>query len=46
MVLLAFVQYPLFGWYTGRCILKEYYVRLGLVWSALQVIPMLAGLLN
>jgi hypothetical protein len=46
VVLLAFVQYPLFGWYTGRCIGKERYVRLGLAWSVLQVIPMLAGLLN
>ena len=37
----AFVQYPYFGWYIGRCISKRRFVRLAVVLLILQVIPML-----
>jgi hypothetical protein len=44
--LLALLQYPLFGWYTGRSIAREQYIRLAAVWSILQIIPMVVGLMN
>ena len=37
----AFVQYPFFGWYIGRCISKRRFVRLAVILLILQVIPML-----
>ncbi|HZR20457.1 MAG TPA: hypothetical protein VFE51_24460 [Verrucomicrobiae bacterium] len=43
---LALAQYPLFGWYTGRCIRREHYIRLGIVLFVLQIFPMLLGLMN
>ena len=42
----VFIQYPLFGWYTGRCISREHYIRLAVVWLVLQIIPMLVAMLN
>ena len=46
VALLALAQYPLFGWYTGRCIAREHYIRLAAVLCCLQIIPMVMGLMN
>jgi hypothetical protein len=46
VAILALLQYPLFGWYTGRCIAREQYIRLATIWSVLQIIPMVMGLMN
>lgn len=42
----VFLQYPLFGWYTGRCIGKEHYIRPVVVLLVLQIIPMLVTMFN
>ena len=46
VALLALLQYPFFGWYTGWCISKEQYIRLAVVLLFLQILPMLLGMLN
>ena len=46
VVPLVLVQYPAFGWYTGRCITRQHYIRLAIVWLALQIVPMLVAMLN
>jgi hypothetical protein len=40
----ALLQYPFFGWYTGRCILREHYIRIGVILLVLQIIPMLVAM--
>jgi hypothetical protein len=40
----ALLQYPFFGWYTGRCITKEHYIRLAILLLVAQVIPMLVAM--
>jgi hypothetical protein len=46
VVPLALLQYPFFGWYTGRCIARENYIRLAVLLLVIQVIPMLVAILN
>lgn len=41
---LVLVQYPFFGWYTGRCISRVHYLRVSVVLLGLQVIPMLLAM--
>jgi len=40
----ALLQYPFFGWYTGRCISREHYIRIAIVLLVLQIIPMLVAM--
>lgn len=40
------LQYPFFGWYTGRCISRDHYLRLAAVLLLVQVVPMLVAMLN
>jgi hypothetical protein len=40
------LQYPLFGWYTGRCISRQNYIRLAVAWVVLQIGPMLVAMFN
>ena len=40
------VQYPLFGWYTGRCISKDHYIRIVVLLLVLQIIPMLVTMFS
>lgn len=42
----VFMQYPFFGWYTGRCISKEHYIRITVLLLVLQIIPMLVAMFN
>lgn len=42
----ALLQYPWFGWYTGRCITREHYIRIAVILLTLQIIPMLVAMLN
>lgn len=42
----VFLQYPFFGWYTGRCISKEHYIRLVVLLTVVQILPMLVAMLN
>jgi hypothetical protein len=44
VVPLVLVQYPFFGWYTGRCISRQHYIRLAIVWIVLQIGPMLVAM--
>ncbi len=44
IVPLALLQYPFYGWYTGRCISKEHYLRLIIVLLLVQIIPMLVAM--
>lgn len=46
VALLALLQYPLFGWYTGRCVAREHYIRIAVVLCSLQIFPMLLGMFN
>jgi hypothetical protein len=46
VVPLALLQYPFFGWYTGRCISREQYIRLALLLLLVQVLPMLVAIFN
>jgi hypothetical protein len=46
VVPLALFQYPFFGWYTGRCISREHYIRLAVLLLLVQIIPMLVAILN
>ena|SRR5579859_2538092 len=39
-------QYPFLGWYTGRCVTREHYIRLAVVLLAGQIVPMLVAMLN
>jgi hypothetical protein len=43
---LALLQYPFFGWYSGRCLSREHYIRLAVLLSLLQIFPMLLGMMN
>ena len=40
------LQYPFFGWYTGRCISKEHYIRPAVLLLVVQVFPMLLAMFN
>lgn len=40
------LQYPFFGWYTGRCIGRERYIRPAVLLLVLQIIPMLVAMFN
>ena len=42
----ALLQYPWFGWYTGRCIAREHYIRITVVLLVLQIVPMLVAMFN
>jgi hypothetical protein len=42
----ALIQYPFFGWYTGRCISREHYIRLAVMLLLVQIIPMLVAMFN
>jgi hypothetical protein len=42
----ALLQYPWFGWYTGRCIAREHFIRIAAVLLLLQIIPMLVAMFN
>ena len=46
VVPLALLQYPFFGWYTGRCINNERYIRLAALLLLAQVFPMLLAIFN
>jgi hypothetical protein len=35
------LQYPFLGWYTGRCITREHYIRMAVVLLVVQILPML-----
>ena len=35
------LQYPFYGWYTGRCITREHYIRLVVLLLIVQIVPML-----
>jgi hypothetical protein len=41
----ALVQYPFYGWYIGRCISRQQFIRLAVILLILQIIPMLIMLL-
>ena len=40
------LQYPFLGWYTGRCISKDHYIRLAVLLLLVQIIPMLVAMFN
>lgn len=40
------LQYPFYGWYTGRCISRDHYIRLAVVLLLVQIIPMLVAMFN
>jgi hypothetical protein len=42
----ALLQYPWFGWYAGRCIAREHFIRIAAVLLVLQIIPMLVAMFN
>ena len=42
----ALLQYPWFGWYTGRCLAREHFIRIAVVLLTLQIIPMLMAIFN
>jgi hypothetical protein len=42
----ALLQYPWFGWYAGRCLAREHYIRIAVVLLVLQIIPMLVAMFN
>lgn len=42
----VFLQYPFYGWYTGRCLAKERYIRLGVLLLLGQILPMLYAMFN
>ena len=46
VVPLALLQYPFFGWYTGRCISRQHYIRLALLLLFVQILPMLVAIFN
>jgi hypothetical protein len=41
----ALLQYPVYGWFTGRCISKKHFIRIAVVLLIVHVIPLVILLL-
>jgi len=40
------LQYPWYGWYAGRCLAREHFIRICVVLLLFQIIPMLVAMFN